>query len=79
MTYSLEFMQLFLQYLFGLLFRNIVSNNYRTINNVTVMPIITTGTVAEDFGLSPVNMTKKKYLSELWVKELILVIYHQKI
>lgn len=32
----------------------------RTINNVTVAPIITTGTVAEDFGLSPVNIDKEE-------------------
>lgn len=32
----------------------------RTISNVTVAPIITTGTVAEDFGLSPVNIDKEE-------------------
>ena len=50
----------------------------RTINNVTVAPIITTGTVAEDFGLSPVNIDKEEVSVRIMGKELILVIYHQK-
>lgn len=32
----------------------------RTISNVTVAPVVTTGTVAEDFGLSPVNIDKEE-------------------
>lgn len=32
----------------------------RTINNVPVVPIVTKGTAAEDFGLRPVNIDKKE-------------------
>ena len=32
----------------------------RTINNVPVVPIVTKGTAAEDFGLSPVSIAKKE-------------------